>query len=326
MRFSASLALTGWQKALPEDDVAGSSRRYVRAYLQQINHYLRTDDDTDFALDLDTATGPVLEALRDARLIRRADLLDSMTVVDDGVRRFQADASVRRLGAHRARAGGEGVRRYLEHDPRLQALRPRPVLRRARRGREVRLRDRQRRAPGVQRAGRGLQPGPRQRRRALDEAGQRAGAEPVRRLARDRRLLRARGPAHRGQPAGAAGAHRPAARATPPSTGWGTSCPRSRRTRSTSTGAASTSRTRSPRSSTSSAAPRPRSTAPPTRTAARTSSTSRWRRRSPCLEGRRNEFTEHLVDFALSYAAQVREDHALFVEAFREARIGISAT
>jgi uncharacterized protein (DUF2252 family) len=45
-----------------------------------------------------------------------------------------------------------------------------------------------------------------------------------------------------------------------------------------------------------------------------------------CLEGRRKEFTEHLVDFALSYADQVRQDHALFVDAFREARIGISAT
>jgi uncharacterized protein (DUF2252 family) len=97
MRFSASLALTGWQKALPEADVRRLVRRYVRAYLQQINHYLTTEDDSDFALDLETATGPVLEALRDARLIRRADLLDTMTYLDDGVRRFQADPTTRRL-------------------------------------------------------------------------------------------------------------------------------------------------------------------------------------------------------------------------------------
>jgi uncharacterized protein (DUF2252 family) len=45
-----------------------------------------------------------------------------------------------------------------------------------------------------------------------------------------------------------------------------------------------------------------------------------------CLEGRRQALTEHLVEFAVSYAAQVREDHALFVEAFRGARIGITAT
>src|SRR6478672_4521556 len=82
MRFAASLALTGWQKALPEDDVRRLIGRYVRSYLRQINHYLRTDDDTDFALDLATASGPVLEALQDARLIRRADLLDELTYLD----------------------------------------------------------------------------------------------------------------------------------------------------------------------------------------------------------------------------------------------------
>src|SRR5262249_10434244 len=45
-----------------------------------------------------------------------------------------------------------------------------------------------------------------------------------------------------------------------------------------------------------------------------------------CLEGRRQELTEHVGDFAVAYATQVREDHALFVDAFREARIGIRAT
>ena len=72
-----------------------------------------------------------------------------------------------------------------------------------------------------------------------------------------------------------------------------------------------------------SAAPPRRCTAPPTRTATRTWSTSRPRTRSPrVLEGRRKEFVADLTDFALDYAAQVREDHALFVDAFREGRIG----
>ena len=44
------------------------------------------------------------------------------------------------------------------------------------------------------------------------------------------------------------------------------------------------------------------------------------------LDGRRQAFTEHLVEFALSYAGRVREDHALFVDAFREGAIGIRAT
>ena len=44
------------------------------------------------------------------------------------------------------------------------------------------------------------------------------------------------------------------------------------------------------------------------------------------LEGRRRELTRWLTDFAVEYAEQVREDHARFVNAFREGRIGVSAT
>ena len=33
-----------------------------------------------------------------------------------------------------------------------------------------------------------------------------------------------------------------------------------------------------------------------------------------------------MTDFGMDYAERVREDHALFVDAFREGRIGVSAT
>ena len=45
------------------------------------------------------------------------------------------------------------------------------------------------------------------------------------------------------------------------------------------------------------------------------------------VEGRRKEFVEDLTDFGIDYAARVRKDHALFVDAFREGRIGgVTAT
>jgi uncharacterized protein (DUF2252 family) len=44
------------------------------------------------------------------------------------------------------------------------------------------------------------------------------------------------------------------------------------------------------------------------------------------LQNRRRAFTDHIVDFGLSYADRVRRDHALFVEAFRSGRIGVDAT
>ena len=142
-----------------------------------------------------------------------------------------------------------------------------------------------------------------------------------------RRLLRARGAPHRRQPAGAAGAHRPAARATPASTASGTSSPRSRRTRSTWTGASSPS---------------------PTRSRAVVDLLGRATAKIHCASDEDSE--QDLVDFQVEEAIaasvrgpppgvhrladrlrhrlrrRVRDDHALFVDAFREGRIGVSAT
>ncbi len=116
-RFAASLALIGWQKALPEDAVRKLIGRFVRSYLAQVNHYAGTDDDDDFALTLDNATGPVLVALESARMLRRADLLDEMTVLARGVRRFSEDHSARRLGREERAAVVAAFRTYLETIP-----------------------------------------------------------------------------------------------------------------------------------------------------------------------------------------------------------------
>ena len=96
-RFAASLALVAWQKALPEDAIRKLIARYARSYLAQVNHYVRSDDDNDFAIRLDNADGPVLTALEAARTMRRADLLDGVTVMQRGTRRFGEDDSTRRL-------------------------------------------------------------------------------------------------------------------------------------------------------------------------------------------------------------------------------------
>ena len=116
-RFAASLALVGWQKALPEDAVRKLINRYVRAYLAQVDHYSRMDDDDDFALRLENVDGPVLEALESARSLRRADLLDGVTVLDKGVRRFVEDGNARRLGRDERTTVVAAFRDYLETIP-----------------------------------------------------------------------------------------------------------------------------------------------------------------------------------------------------------------
>ena len=96
-RFAASLALLGWQKALPEDAIRKLVGRYARSYLAQVNHYTGTEDDEEFEIRLDTAHGPVLTALETARQMRRADLLDDVTVMQRGTRKFVVDDTTRRL-------------------------------------------------------------------------------------------------------------------------------------------------------------------------------------------------------------------------------------
>ncbi len=115
-RFAASLALVGWQKALPEDDVRRLVVRYLRAYLSQVDEYRRSDDD-DYALHLDNTSGPIRAALVTARLQRRADLLDRLTVVRKGVRRFAEDDGVRRLSRGERRRVVEAFEAYLDSIP-----------------------------------------------------------------------------------------------------------------------------------------------------------------------------------------------------------------
>jgi uncharacterized protein (DUF2252 family) len=116
-RFAASLALLGWQKALPEEDIESLIRRYVRAYLSQVDHYAANEEDDDFALHLENTDGPVLEALVSARMIKRADLLDEMTHVHDGTRVFTEDASVRHLAKRERAAVEKAFDAYLETIP-----------------------------------------------------------------------------------------------------------------------------------------------------------------------------------------------------------------
>ncbi|MFC5176960.1 DUF2252 domain-containing protein [Nocardioides taihuensis] len=116
-RFAASLALVGWQKALPEEDVRRLIGSYVRAYLAQVDEYRRSAEDDDFALHLDNTEGPVHAALVSARGRRRADLLDASTVLDQDVRVFREDSSVRRLGKRERQQVVRAFEGYLETIP-----------------------------------------------------------------------------------------------------------------------------------------------------------------------------------------------------------------
>ncbi len=116
-RFVASLALLGWQKALPEDAVRGLIGTYLRSYLTQVNHYVDVAKDDDFALHLGNTEGAVKDVLVQARMASRVTLLESMTHLVDHERSFSPDASVRRLGKAERRKIERAFAAYLETIP-----------------------------------------------------------------------------------------------------------------------------------------------------------------------------------------------------------------
>ncbi|MFC6886133.1 MULTISPECIES: DUF2252 domain-containing protein [Actinomadura] len=97
-RLVASLALLAWSKAISDSDIRRLIETYVRAYVDQVRVFAEHEGDDGFALTLDTTDGYVRDVLIAALSSTRVKLLDSMTLVDQHERRFRARTGVRRLG------------------------------------------------------------------------------------------------------------------------------------------------------------------------------------------------------------------------------------
>ncbi|WP_371615457.1 DUF2252 domain-containing protein [Streptomyces sp. NBC_00454] len=124
-RFAASVALIGYTKALSDEQISGLVRTYAAAYRERI-HQLATGAKHEEvpSFTLDTADGPLLEALRDARRRTRFALLDSMTEIRDHERRFSPGAGTIELDAatrYKVLAAFDG---YLESLPDESLVRP----------------------------------------------------------------------------------------------------------------------------------------------------------------------------------------------------------
>jgi uncharacterized protein (DUF2252 family) len=116
-RFAASLALMGWRKALPEAEVRRLVGRYLRGYLSQVNHYVESPHDDDFALYLHNTEGPIHDLLQASRLQSRLALLESNTTIEDGVRRFRDSGTVRHLRKSERQKVDRAFAAYLDSIP-----------------------------------------------------------------------------------------------------------------------------------------------------------------------------------------------------------------
>ncbi|MFJ9947486.1 DUF2252 domain-containing protein [Kitasatospora sp. NPDC091207] len=86
-RLAASLALIGYAKALSDTTITELVTAFATAYRARIAAHVSSGDADPFTLD--TATGPILDTLRRARLQTRVALLESETVVEGYERRFR---------------------------------------------------------------------------------------------------------------------------------------------------------------------------------------------------------------------------------------------
>ena len=180
-RFVASLALMCWQKALPDERSTSWSPRYLRAYVDQVRHFVESDRDHGGRCGSTPPTAPC-----SPRCCRPGCPPGSTCSTASPWSRTTSAGSA---GAAPCASWGRRERKQVEkaYAGYLDTI---PESKRQQRSLTYAMKDvvgklgvrhRQRRAAGVQPAGRGPRPGAGERRRASMKQGNVAGAEPGRR-------------------------------------------------------------------------------------------------------------------------------------------------
>ena len=123
-RMVASVALLAWMKAISDADIASLIETYVRAYMEQVRYFVESDRDHEYALRLETTDGEIREILLETRLNTRVDLLDRYDPDRRKLRAaVQAQSGVRELeDAERARVQA-AYEAYLETIPETKRFR-----------------------------------------------------------------------------------------------------------------------------------------------------------------------------------------------------------
>jgi uncharacterized protein (DUF2252 family) len=125
-RMVASVALLAWMKAISDADIAKLIEMYVRSYVEQVRYFVESDRDHEYALRLETTDGEVHEILLETRLNTRIGLLDMVTLIDENFeRRFRRSPGVRDLDdAERARvhAAYEAYLNTIPEEKRFRSL------------------------------------------------------------------------------------------------------------------------------------------------------------------------------------------------------------
>ena len=117
-RLVASVAVLGVGKAFDDEAIRGCVDAYVRSYGQQVRAFRDGDDDQEFALQLDGASGAVRDVLMKARLSTRIGQLQGKTAVDGVQRRLlDVEGHTRHVDDDEHARVVDAYERYLETIP-----------------------------------------------------------------------------------------------------------------------------------------------------------------------------------------------------------------
>lgn len=116
-RLAASLALIGYAKAFSDEEIRTVVAACADSYRDQILRFAGDASDREFALTLQTTRGPLHQALEEARTATRAELLDRLTVVEGCERRFRRSERARDVDADTRARVEDAYRAYLETLP-----------------------------------------------------------------------------------------------------------------------------------------------------------------------------------------------------------------
>ncbi|MCO8275650.1 DUF2252 domain-containing protein [Actinoplanes sp. TRM 88003] len=116
-RFSASVALIGYQKALSDEDISQLVTEFARSYVTELRAIAHGGDDAIGSITLDNAAGVLRRVLQQARLNTRIDLLNTQTTIDDYERRFTLADGVFEVDETTGAAVREAFDRYLDTLP-----------------------------------------------------------------------------------------------------------------------------------------------------------------------------------------------------------------
>lgn len=127
-RFSASVALIGYAKALSDAIIGDLVTRFATAYLTELRAIAAGGDEAIGSITLDNADGVLRTVLQQARLNTRVDLLKEQTTIDNYERRFSVGEGVYEIDEATRATVVEAFDRYLTTLPDATATQ-RPVAR-----------------------------------------------------------------------------------------------------------------------------------------------------------------------------------------------------